>query len=270
MRFLFFFVLFCASLFADKPTVLVSLAPYSMLVEKIAKNTVEAQIIVPPNSDPHSFEPTLKSMEEIKKATIWFCIGELFEKKVKNVLKAQNNKIKIVDLSYMGKDKHFWFSIPILKQQAKIICDNLSEQYPHFAKTYKQNLSSFYTELDNLDADIKHILKDNPTKAILVTHPAFYYFCQTYGLKQISIEKYGKEPTLKDIEVIYEQAKNYKIKNIIIEPQHPKKGAQNIAQKLKIPTVLIDPYDKDFINSLKLLAHLIASNNNTSLGFDNL
>jgi zinc transport system substrate-binding protein len=38
---------------------------------------------------------------------------------------------------------------------------------------------------------------------VLVSHPAFGYFCKDYDLEQISIEVEGKEPRPKDVSEEY-------------------------------------------------------------------
>jgi zinc transport system substrate-binding protein len=268
MRYLLFFSFFFSILYAGKPVVLVSLSPYRFLVEKISNDAVTVKVIAPQNFDPHNFEPTLKHMENLTDGDIWFCIGEIFENKVKKILSVENPKMQTIDLRDNLKntikkknDRHFWLSIPIVKIQAESIANALIKRYPDLSSEFKANLSLFLKDMDILHAEVKEKLKSDTAKAILVTHPAFFYFCQEYGLKQISIETHGREPTLKEIEAICKEAAEIKIKNIIIQPQHPVKGAKQIAEKLKIKTLMIDPYDKNFINSIKMLTQIIASAN---------
>lgn len=264
MRFLLSFLCVSTLLFADKPVILVSLAPYSNLVERIAKDTVIIKVIAPQNSDPHTFEPSIKSMEALNGASLWFCVGELFEKKIQRILK--NEKLKIIDLRQnitgIKGDRHFWLSIPALKTQAQTITNALVAKYPHMKNLYESNLKALLKELEKLNDDIVNFLKTSETKAILVTHPAFVYFCKDYNLQQISLEQYGKEPTLKELEDIYRQAKEFKISTIIMQPQHPKRGAMQIAKKLNIKAIMFDPYDKNFMRTMKMLAQLIASGKN--------
>ena len=78
-------------------------------------------------------------------------------------------------------------------------------------------------------------------RAILVSHPAFAYFCQDYALVQLSVEVEGKDPLPKDVTEILQKAKNYNIQSVLLEPQYSNKGAELIAQSMHLPTHMVDP-----------------------------
>ena len=78
-------------------------------------------------------------------------------------------------------------------------------------------------------------------KAILVSHPAFGYFCQDYHLVQLSIEMEGKEPLPQHVTEILSLAKHYAIQAVLVEPQYSNKGAELIAKRLGLPTHSVDP-----------------------------
>ena len=81
-----------------KPTILVSLPPYQKLTERIAGETFQVESIVPQGANPHIYEPTIKQITSLGQGTIWFRIGESFEKKILPVLKGNNPKLIDTDL----------------------------------------------------------------------------------------------------------------------------------------------------------------------------
>ena len=89
--------------------------------------------------------------------------------------------------------------------------------------------------LDVLVKEITALLFSKKGSAILVSHPAFSYFCQDYDLTQLSIEIEGKDPLPQNVTSILKKAREYKVATIIIEPQYSDKGAQLIAECLKLP-----------------------------------
>ena len=67
---------------ATRPLVLVSIAPYQFLVERIAGGELGGENGGAARANPHVFEPTSRQMREIGGGAVWFQIGEPFEEKI--------------------------------------------------------------------------------------------------------------------------------------------------------------------------------------------
>lgn len=292
MRRLFAFLLICIVTLnscvsqnnnpTKKPTIIVSVPPYAYFIKKIGGDQFDVRSLVPPGTDPHTYEPTPKEVENLQQAVLWIKLGEAFDKKVHQVFKEQKRNIKIVEitkgidlLSYCneglievekehcshghteGKDLHVWMSLRLAKTQAENITSALIELYPQQEVHFKKNLQHFIHELESVDSDISQLLTSMRGKAILVSHPAFGYFCEDYGITQISIEMEGKEPLPQYITNIIEKIKVYDIKSVILQPQSNNKGAKLIAQELKLSTHLIDPCAENYTDNLRTFAKLL-------------
>ncbi len=266
-----------------KPRVIVSVAPYLYIVEKIAGETVIAQAIVPPGANPHIYEPTPKEVGEIRGAVLWVYLGESFDKKIYNALLESNPALKVVNVvehvhlldfceengvesehhhchgHEEGKDLHVWTSPKLFAEQAQRIAAMLIQLFPEHQATYSAHLQQLLSELQTLDDEIAKLLAAKRGTAILVSHPAFGYFCQEYGLTQISVEIEGKDPLPRDVSDILEQVKTHGIQTVIIEPQYSNKGALLIAERLGLKTHTIDPYAENYPDNLRSLAKVIAS-----------
>jgi len=96
-------------------------------------------------------------------------------------------------------------------------------------------------------------------RAVLVSHPAFGYLCNDYHLTQISIEHEGKDPLPQNIAQTLKMAKEHRVKNVLIQPQYNNKGAEMIAEMLKLPVFMLDPYSSDYIANLRHIAASIAA-----------
>ncbi len=267
MRFLVLFFFLTSSLFAT-PKVVVSIAPTKFLVQKIAGDEVRVEKFVPEGASPHSFEPTPKQLLEAAKGDIWFRIGEGFEGKALDVVKTKIVNLR-EGLSLISGphckchpndiyDPHIWLSVALLKAQAKTITKALSGLIPDSAFVFESNLAKLTNDLDELDSQIHSLLDTCPRKYILVTHPAFGYFCRDYGLTQLSIETDGKEPSPKQIADLLKKAKSEKIDRLILEPQHNSKGGLRMADELRVPVIWLDPYQENVIENMKNIAEAIA------------
>lgn len=260
----------------QKPLVLVSIAPYKFLTQKLGGNCIEVQTITPQTANPHTFEPTSRQVIEISRGEIWFCIGEPFEKKVLPLLLDRNPALITYDLregielqpdleentcmhdSLDLLDRHVWLSPKLMGLQAETIAKILSGRFPMHALEFQENLNHCLKDLETLDLEIRTLLNPLLNKCFIVSHPAFGYFCHDYGLEQLSIEQEGKEPRSRHVEEVLKKAKRHPIDIALALPQHNNKGARLIATHLKVPLKMIDPYSIDYFTMMRDLAHILA------------
>lgn len=272
-RFFFVFFFFCslAHAHAEKPKVLVSIAPQKYLVDQIAQGKIDVIVLVPPGASPHSYEPSLRQMMDACKAKQWFRIGESFEVRAKAVLAAYmdvfdlREGIPLLTLHCCSHDldahdSHIWLSPKLLKVQAHTIKNALVKLIPEEITFFENNLKQLEEKLDLLDLDIQKKLEPVACRTILVSHPAFGYFCKDYGLKQLSIEMEGKDPTPKQITDLLQEARKEKISTVFVQPQYSKKGAHRIAEELNASLQEVDPYQEDVIANLCTISHLLNRN----------
>lgn len=263
-------------------TILVSISPYAFFVHRIAGNDLPITTLVPEGANPHIYEPKPKEVETVRGATIWIRLGESFDQKVFKVIQEQNPKMRIADVTQGihllsacevddpshkhhhchghddGQDIHIWLSPKLAKVQAATITKTLTDTFPENSQLYEKNLNAFIAELDLLDQEISTLLAPMKGAAILVSHPAFAYFCQDYGLVQLSVEMEGKEPLPQQVTHLLEEARRHQVATVILEPQYSNKGAELIAQELGVPTATVDPYAEDYLDNLRAIAQIIA------------
>ena len=261
----------------SKSLLLVSIAPYRFLVERIAGSDFEVKTVVPAAANPHAFEPTARQVQGISEGLVWFRIGEPFEKKVLSILEKRSEGLVVQDLregvelieDHLGckgcsadhLDRHIWLSPKLAEVQAALIEKTLSEKFPAKKEEFSKNLSLLRGELKALDVEIRAILGPVKKRTLLVSHPAFGYFCKEYGLEQLSVEQEGKEPRPRHLEEILQRAVVESMEVALAMPQYNNKGAQLIAERLHMSVRMIDPYSPDYINTMRRLAHLIADAN---------
>lgn len=256
-----------------KPLVLVSVAPYLHFVEKIGKEAIDVRSIVPQSMNAHTFEPTPRQRETLKTARIWFLIGEPFERSLIPLFPKEGqivdlrNGIELIEPPNSGgashccqdeMDRHIWLSPRLAKEQARTIFAALSREFPEHQEFFKKNLDELQAELDLLDTAIHARLDSAEKRLLLVSHPAFGYFCRDYGLEQISVEFEGKDPRPKTLERLLESVKKTPPALSLALPQHNNKGIQLIAKELRMPLQIIDPYSSDYFSMMRALTEMIA------------
>lgn len=265
------------SIASQEKSVLVSIAPYAFFVHRIGGPEVSVIPLIPEGANPHVYEPRPQEVARLRNADLWIQLGDLFDQKVERPLKEQNKDLKILDITQTlplisscaashdhalcadeGKDLHVWLSPKLAKIQAETIAAAFIDLFPENELLYIERLDQFLQELDQLDKQIQDQLAPKKGRAILVSHPAFAYFCRDYDLTQLSIEIEGKEPRPQDISQLLEQARTLKPSVVILEPQYSNKGAEMVAKTLQLPVATINPYAEDYLSNLRHLSEVIA------------
>lgn len=280
LRYIFFFLSLClinhSLLLAEEaPYVLVSVAPHKFFVEKIAKTTVQVYLMVPAGASSHTYEPTPRQMLTASKANIWFTIGETFESRAIQALKSYHPSLQIINLQtgldlirtdgdcHRGccpgcVDLHFWLSPRQAQIQAKTIANTLIAAFPEKSDFYQSNLLIFLKELQELDQQIQSILHATSNRQVLVSHPAYGYFCRDYNFQQFAIEIEGKDPTPHQLTKLLQDSKKMKFRTIFIQMQYNNKAAKLIAETLGACLVTLDPYSEEYFASMLEIAHAFA------------
>ncbi len=253
--------------------VVVSIAPQKFFVKKIAGSRVKISVIVPPGYNPAVYEPTPSQMKEIEKASIYFTIGVPFERIWVRKFASLNKGLIIVHTEEGIKkrkiifdwlspkkelpDPHIWLSPPLVKEQARKIAISLEQVDPDGRDIYRRNLKAFLIQIDNLDREIKEILKGEKGRAFLVFHPCWGYFAERYGLRQIPIEIQGREPSGLWLARLINYCKQMDIRAIFVQPQFSQKIPRLIAREIGARIVIIDPLAEDWMENLKDVAKKI-------------
>lgn len=272
-RYFLLLILFFTPLLSNaEECLLVSTAPYRYFVKQITKELFDIELMVPPGASAHTYEPTPKQMIQATCGKIWFRLGEPFEEKAIAALKSANPELIVVDLRtnialiapecihckhHASADLHIWLSPKMAKIQATTIGKALITHFPQYRDFFEKNLLAFLTQLDKLDKELYNTLQPIQNRVIVVSHPAYAYFCREYNFKQLSIEFEGKDPTPKQLTELLENVKSIHPKAIFTQPQYSDKAASLIANQIGAKLISVDPYSEDYINAMTKIAELI-------------
>jgi zinc transport system substrate-binding protein len=264
----------------NKLPVAVSILPQAYFVDRIGGDLVDVQVLVGPGQSPHAYDPTPRQLEGLSRAKVYFRIGIDFENTLVPRIEDLFKGLKVVDLrvgvplrmmtadeagaeaEHAGHsdlpagrpDPHIWLSPVLAQTQAQTICDTLVALDPTNADVYRKNLAALQADLDRVHAQIAETLAPLKGREIFVFHPAFGYFADTYGLKQVPVEIEGKEPTAKQLAALIARAKAAGVKVIFVQPQFPVKSAEAVAQAIGGAVVPMDDLARDYLKNLEALA----------------
>jgi zinc transport system substrate-binding protein len=156
-----------------------------------------------------------------------------------------------------GTDPHTWMNPQNAKLQAAIARDALSSIDSGNAAYYAANYDKLAAELDSLDRELTRILEPVRDKEIFVYHPAFGYFADAYGLRQVSVEMGGKEPGARQLSRLIDLARKRNVKVIFVQPEYSDKSARALADQVGAIVVAIDALAEEYTANLRTIGRTI-------------
>lgn len=249
--------------------VAVTIPPQEEMVREIGNGRVDVIVLVPPGSDPHTYEPSPGLMARASGADLYLTLGSgLFpvEDTLAERLRAMNSDLAVmttsdgVDLlgSRERPDPHVWLSLTNARVMAENTRDALITADPGYAEMYQQNADRYIARIDDLDRRISQEFFTRDPGMILVTHQAWDYFARDYRLSIIAIEQEGKEPTARDLEHLITLAKAGDVTVVFADAQEDPREAQTVAGAIGATVMVIDPLAPDYLANLERIAAAFA------------
>ena len=130
-----------------------------------------------------------------------------------------------------GYDPHVWLSPLNAKREMENIKNAMAEADPANAEYYEANYAAWSARCDQLDQAFKDGLSNLAIQDIVVSHEAFGYLCDAYGLNQVGIEGISpdSEPDPARMAQIQDFVTEHQVKVIFSEELVSPKVAQAIA-----------------------------------------
>jgi len=136
-------------------------------------------------------------------------------------------------------DPHYWLDPERAKQMAENMKNTLVELDPDNETTYEDNYKAVAEELDELDQKFQQAVEGKENKKIIVSHAAYGYWEDRYGIEQIAITGLSptNEPSQQELEEIIHTAEDNKLNYVLFE--------QNISPK--VATIVQDEIGADVL-----------------------
>jgi len=247
-----------------KPLVLAAtLFPAADIVRRIAGPAVRVIQVLPAGASPHTFDLTLGQVKELQGARLVFKIGgiddwidSVAESLPGAAMVRLDKDIALKPMREEGHDHgghrarrhpeydpHYWLSAANAAVMARTIAAALCRCDPAHAALYHANGQRLASELAALHGEISKELSALKDRRIIVFHDGWRYFAAAYGLEIVAVFQLspGREPTPRELQGLYAQARRHGITAIFSEPQLPATSLEPLLQDLGLKLVVIDP-----------------------------
>ncbi|MBP3040796.1 zinc ABC transporter substrate-binding protein [Bacillaceae bacterium Marseille-Q3522] len=277
----------------DKLIVYTTIFPLEDFTKKIGGEFVEVHSVYPPNVEPHSYEPTIRTMTEIADSDLFIYSGagvEGFAEKAEQSLENENVTIikaaEGIELlqghvhvhegeethdehglesedsheehaqSEQGQenedahdehdhgdfDPHVWLDPVRAITIAENIKNALVNANPEAADQFAVNFEQLKNELLTLDKEFADTISKAKTKYMLVSHAAYGYWQDRYGVEQIAISGLSpsQEPSQKQLTEIIAEAETHDLHYVIFDQNVESKVAEVIRNNINAEAVTLN------------------------------
>jgi zinc transport system substrate-binding protein len=261
---------------SDKIQVFVSIAPQACLVERVGGDRVEVEVLVQPGQSPATYDLTPNQRVRLAKADVYFHVGLPFEEPLIPKIRGSMPQLRIVDTrdgvglldmeehehegqaeyahEHAAKDPHIWLDPLRLDIQARNIANELSKIAPQYQDEFIENRANLKADLDALNEKIVRMTEPVRGRTMYVFHPAYGYFAERYGLRQVAVERGGHEPGARELDELAEAMKAEGARAIFVQRQFSTRQAETIAQAVGAEVIVLDPLARDILTGLEEMA----------------
>lgn len=175
------------------------------IVQNIGGDAIALDVLVPADSDAHTFDARPQDAAKIAQAQVIFANGLSFEPWLNDLYLASKSSGKLVEVASVlpesdllhgeenhsaeteahaeGLDPHIWHSVPLVQKIAGEVANRLAELDPANAEKYQANANAYQQKLAELDSWIRTEVEQIPVerRQLITSHDTFSYFAKEYG-----------------------------------------------------------------------------------------
>lgn len=250
----------------ERLSVVTSIRPLALLVQDLAGDWVNVDVVVPPNADPHNMSLRMSSRQKIEDADLVLWLGPEFERFLKKPM-AQRKVVGDIavdslngiywleaereeehadehhDHSHHGRDLHVWLN----PDNAKVILQKLAQQLlilrPDLKVIIDARLSQVLKRVEQTSQAVEQKLKLYKGKSFGVYHDAYGHFVATFDLHTQAAVNQMPEQRLSAKRLHQLQQDMQGASCIVVERKSDK--TQRLARVLHVGEVEADPLASD-------------------------
>ena len=210
----------------DKINVLATTPMLGDFLNEIGGANINLTILMPPEADPHTYDPSPQDAAKIAEADLVFYVGLKYEpsalmKLIENTSNTESVLVEVgeyinpIEFSEEGhgdhhkghddhddeeghegheghdhgsEDPHFWFDPARVSMAVELMINKLIELDPSNEVAYKTSGDAYIKELNQLDTTISKLIETIPSenRKIITTHESLGYLEAKYGLEVLS------------------------------------------------------------------------------------
>ncbi len=240
----------------NKIVISASFYPLAYFAQEIGGERVEVASITPAGVEAHDYEPSPQDIIKVRSSNIFIYQGAGFdpwaEKTAKELTGVQiinvSSNFNLREVSEEGtknRDPHIWLDPILAREQVEIISREMQKVDPSGKDFYEERSRNLNNELSKLDSEIRKGLSGCKLSDIVVSHDAFSYFADRYGINVTAVSGISpeEEPSAQKIGEISKIVREKHIPYIFFETLSSPKLADTIASEVGVGILVLNPIE---------------------------
>ncbi len=234
--------------------------PLQYVAERVAGDHATVVNLTQPGQEPHDLELTIKETADIAEADLVIYEKD-FQPTVDNAIDQNATGSTLDAAAVVGLeprdhdghdghdhgdlDPHFWQDPTKMAELTDAVSEQLSDIDPDHADEYAANAADLRSDLESLDAAYAAGLAGCARDTVVVSHDAFGYLAEKYGLVMEPIVGLSPEaePTPADLGRLQQLIDSAGVTTVFSERLASPKLATSLADDLGIATAVLDPIE---------------------------
>lgn len=247
---------------STRPSVVAAFAPLATVASAVGGSAVDVATLTPPGAEPHDLELSAAQVAQISEADLVLYVKG-FQPAVDEAI-AQHAADHAIDVSagltlraadhgdhgdthsdtaQGATDPHVWLDPRNMATIGGAVAERLASIAPDAGAA--ANAQAFASAMDALDADYRAGLADCASRTMVVSHEAFGYLADAYGLEQVGISGITPEaePSPARLAAVADVVRTSGATTIYSETLMDPRVAQTLADEVGVQTAVLDPIE---------------------------
>jgi zinc transport system substrate-binding protein len=249
---------------SGKPEVIAAFYPLEFVAAEVAGGSANVTNLSPPGIEPHDLELAPGQVRSLAQADLIVYLGEGFQPGVEDVIgelsgTALIDGLETQDRLLQGSDEHedeggdeehasdphIWLDPTRVASLGTLVAAEMARIDPDNADHYEDNAADLVNALDELDEEYSSALENCERNELVVSHEAFGYLTDRYGLEQVGVSGIDPEadPSPGRVAEVANFAREHGVTTIFFEEQVAPDIAQVIADEIGAGVEVLDPLE---------------------------
>ena len=249
---------------AGAVSVVTAFYPLEYATAAVGGDSVSITSLTPPGVEPHDLELTAQQVAQIAEADLVVyvrgfqpAVDEAVDQQAADraldvsaglsLLAAEEHagETEAEHADHAGTDPHVWLDPANMAVIGQAIGDRLEQISPESADAVRTSVGTFQQQMTDLDAEFSSALATCAIRDLVVSHEAFGYLADAYGLTQVGLSGLSPEaePSPARLAEVADLVRRDGITTIYYETLVDPRIAQTIAGETGATTAVLDPLE---------------------------
>src|SRR5699024_3046981 len=186
-----------------------SIYPIKFIIEGLVGDFAHVQTVYTPGVDAYTYEPSTKDMIDISSSIAFIYLGAGMESFAETTVEAlASSDVEFIEIGeheelfahaddhdhhdhdghdHGDLDPHIWFDPERMIQVSELMKEEMIHLFPEETTTIEENYAQMKESFNALDKQYADSLLPKKNKKMIVSHAAYGYWEERYGIEQIPI-----------------------------------------------------------------------------------